>query len=225
MREVTLRACLPQAETLTAQILSVFAGQQDQHLDRGNSLAESQCRRSGTQPRCADCEDTGAMAVSTGGPGSSALQKCLCVWILTLVQAMTSAESLLDHAGFFVGGTELRTVYAAVDEAGKVEVVSGMDLRLLQESSLHSLAGTHVCTCEQARKMNCDWIVTAGFSGLKVLKTTQSGYEGFLKDKYTMLKDTKERIVATSITASWRCRPHCDLWSLIDHGNALSISF
>ena len=39
---------------------------------------------------------------------------------------------------------------------------------------------------------------------MKVLKTTQSGYEGFLHDKYTVLKDTRERIVATSITSTWR---------------------
>ena len=38
-----------------------------------------------------------------------------------------------------------------------------------------------------------------------MLKTTQSGYEGFLHDKYTLLKDTKERIVATAITSTWRC--------------------
>ena len=43
-----------------------------------------------------------------------------------------------------------------------------------------------------------------GVQDLTVLKTTQSGYEGFLKDKYTILKDTSERIVATSITATWR---------------------
>ena len=47
----------------------------------------------------------------------------------------------------------------------------------------------------------------AGVKGLKVLKTTQSGYEGFLKDKYTMLKDTRERIVATAITSTWRSVP------------------
>lgn len=38
-----------------------------------------------------------------------------------------------------------------------------------------------------------------------MLKTTQSGYEGFLHDKYTLLPDTKERMVATSITSTWKC--------------------
>lgn len=47
-------------------------------------------------------------------------------------------------------------------------------------------------------------VMLTGVQDLTVLKTTQSGYEGFLKDKYTVLKDTSERIVATSITATWR---------------------
>lgn len=41
-----------------------------------------------------------------------------------------------------------------------------------------------------------------------MLKTTQSGYSGFLHDKYTVLKDTSERMVATSITSTWKSAPH-----------------
>ncbi|PRQ55504.1 putative factor independent urate hydroxylase [Rosa chinensis] len=32
----------------------------------------------------------------------------------------------------------------------------------------------------------------------------KSGFEGFIRDKYTALPDTRERILATEITASWR---------------------
>lgn len=46
--------------------------------------------------------------------------------------------------------------------------------------------------------------VVAGVSGLKVLKTTQSGYEGFLHDDYTLLPDTRERILATSMSSTWK---------------------
>ena len=53
--------------------------------------------------------------------------------------------------------------------------------------------------------MHADARVAAGVKEMKVLKTTQSGYEGFLHDKYTVLKDTRDRIVATSITSTWRC--------------------
>lgn len=48
-------------------------------------------------------------------------------------------------------------------------------------------------------------IYVTGVKGLQVLKTTQSGYEGFLHDKYTMLPDVRDRIMATSITSTWRC--------------------
>ena len=44
----------------------------------------------------------------------------------------------------------------------------------------------------------------AGIKELSVLKTTQSGYEGYLKDKYTVLKETKERMMATTITSTWK---------------------
>lgn len=46
--------------------------------------------------------------------------------------------------------------------------------------------------------------VISGIEGLAVLKTTQSGFEGFIRDKYTILPETRERMFATEVTASWR---------------------
>ena len=46
--------------------------------------------------------------------------------------------------------------------------------------------------------------VISGFYGLTVLKTTQSGFAGFPRDRYTTLKETDDRILATSITTRWR---------------------
>ena len=39
---------------------------------------------------------------------------------------------------------------------------------------------------------------------LVILKSTGSGFMGFLKDKYTTLQETEDRIMATSLTARWR---------------------
>jgi urate oxidase len=36
-----------------------------------------------------------------------------------------------------------------------------------------------------------------------VLKTTNSGWEGFMRDEYTTLPDTNDRILATIVTATW----------------------
>jgi urate oxidase len=45
--------------------------------------------------------------------------------------------------------------------------------------------------------------VEAGIDDLLVLKTTNSGWEGFLRERYTTLPETNDRILATKITASW----------------------
>jgi urate oxidase len=37
-----------------------------------------------------------------------------------------------------------------------------------------------------------------------VLKTTKSGFVGYIKDKYTTLKETTDRIFATSVKATWK---------------------
>ena len=43
--------------------------------------------------------------------------------------------------------------------------------------------------------------VQAGISDIYVLKTTNSSWEGFLRDQYTTLPDTNDRILATVVTA------------------------
>jgi len=35
----------------------------------------------------------------------------------------------------------------------------------------------------------------------------QSGFEGFIRDKYTLLPETRERMLATAVTATWRYVP------------------
>jgi urate oxidase len=51
--------------------------------------------------------------------------------------------------------------------------------------------------------------VLAGIEDLVVLKTTKSGFEGFPRDRYTTLKETSDRILATAVQAAWRySRPH-----------------
>jgi urate oxidase len=47
----------------------------------------------------------------------------------------------------------------------------------------------------------------SGLSNLIVLKTSDSAFAGFPRDALTTLPDTVDRILATSITASWTYRP------------------
>ncbi|HLL99810.1 MAG TPA: urate oxidase [Pyrinomonadaceae bacterium] len=46
--------------------------------------------------------------------------------------------------------------------------------------------------------------VESGIEDLIVLKTTKSGFAGFIKDCYTTLPEATDRIFCTSVTAGWR---------------------
>ena len=56
--------------------------------------------------------------------------------------------------------------------------------------------------------------VTSGIRNLNLLKTTQSGFVGFHKDRYTSLPESTERFLGTSVLAEWTYAP-----------NTLSLSF
>ncbi len=49
-----------------------------------------------------------------------------------------------------------------------------------------------------------DTHVLAGLTDLVVLKTTGSEFWGFPRDRYTTLAETRDRILATAVTARWR---------------------
>lgn len=46
--------------------------------------------------------------------------------------------------------------------------------------------------------------VRAGIRGLSLLKTTRSGFVGYIKDSFTTLPETTDRIFATALNAEWR---------------------
>jgi urate oxidase len=48
--------------------------------------------------------------------------------------------------------------------------------------------------------------IVSGVTNLVVLKTTHSAFSGFPRDEHTTLPDTEDRLLATSITASWTYR-------------------
>jgi urate oxidase len=61
--------------------------------------------------------------------------------------------------------------------------------------------------------------VEAGLNGLGQIKTTGSAFAGFLRDGYTTLKETDDRIMATDVEARWKySRPPRDYgaaWSAV----------
>lgn len=66
------------------------------------------------------------------------------------------------------------------------------------------LNGSEVRTAYITVSKAGEMTISSGIQGLKILKTTQSGYAGFLHDTFTLLPDTHERILATSMTTHWK---------------------
>jgi urate oxidase len=46
--------------------------------------------------------------------------------------------------------------------------------------------------------------IQSGFTNLVVMKTADSGFEGYIKDELTTLKETSDRLFCTAVTAEWR---------------------
>jgi urate oxidase len=49
-----------------------------------------------------------------------------------------------------------------------------------------------------------DVTVEGGVDGLLIMKTAHSAFDDFLRDEFTTLPDTRDRLLATSLTARWR---------------------
>ncbi|WP_049568998.1 factor-independent urate hydroxylase [Streptomyces sp. SBT349] len=48
------------------------------------------------------------------------------------------------------------------------------------------------------------WEILSGLTGLTVMNTTGSEFRGYVKDGYTTLPETDDRVLATDVTALWR---------------------
>lgn len=64
-------------------------------------------------------------------------------------------------------------------------------------------SGPETRTAVLVRDGDTDTMIS-GFYGLTVLKSTESGFVGYPKDKYTTLAETTDRILATDIATRWR---------------------
>lgn len=56
----------------------------------------------------------------------------------------------------------------------------------------------------QVRCDRQDAQIRAGIADLLVLKTAGSAFAGFMRDEFTTLKETRDRLLATAVTATWR---------------------
>jgi len=66
-----------------------------------------------------------------------------------------------------------------------------------------------VATCTD----DAAWVV-AGLSDLVILKSTDSEFWGYPRDRYTTLAETRDRVLATALTARWRYRAATADWAV-----------
>jgi urate oxidase len=91
----------------------------------------------------------------------------------------------------------------------KVELKQSVWNRIEVDGRPHDHAftggGSHVRTCVAKQdRFNAEPELDGGVDGLLVLKTTESGWADFHSDRYRTLKDTKDRILASKVNATWR---------------------
>jgi urate oxidase len=143
----------------------------------------------------------------------------------TLAGDLAATHLTGDNSGVLPTDTQKNTVYAfARDGVGEIEDFGMRLARHFVDSqpSIHRArvhieqyqwhrndgphsfvrgAGTRTATLTYDGQQA--WVVS-GISELTVLNTTGSQFHGFVKDRYTTLAETKDRILATAVTARWR---------------------
>ncbi|XP_067892728.1 uricase isoform X2 [Heterodontus francisci] len=67
---------------------------------------------------------------------------------------------------------------------------------------IHNHEATRFCEVEQIQSEPP--VVHSGIKDMKILKTTQSGFEGFRKDPFTTLPEVRDRVFSTIVYAKWR---------------------
>lgn len=114
-------------------------------------------------------------------------------------------ESIEEFAADLVGFFFRRNpqVFAA-----EVHIEQAMWKRLTIDGKAHPdsfMRGSdEVQTATLRRTASGEESLACGFSNMIVLKTAHSGFEAFMKDELTTLKETPDRLLGTSVTAVWK---------------------
>jgi urate oxidase len=61
-----------------------------------------------------------------------------------------------------------------------------------------------LATTTVARAHDGAFTISSGLEDLVVMKTTDSAFEGYIKDELTTLRETSDRLFCTAVTAQWR---------------------
>ena len=129
------------------------------------------------------------------------------VYVIAARHGIRSIEGFVQRLG-----EHFLDTYAHVDRA-MIRCEQAVWLRITKDGQQHNHAfvggGSERNTCNLTAKRGtagAELDLQSGVSGLQVLKTTESGFVNYLRDAYTTLQPTEDRIFATAVSANWPCR-------------------
>ncbi|MBS1516964.1 MAG: urate oxidase [Bacteroidetes bacterium] len=129
------------------------------------------------------------------------------VYVIAKKDPLNSPEEFCIHLGNYFNENN-EQVFEVVINA---ELKKWKRIRVSEDAKAESVphdhsfvsGGSEVRTCRVT--LNSDIIeIRSGLKDLVVLKTTDSGFEGYIKDNFTTLPETDDRIFSTSIKADWK---------------------
>jgi urate oxidase len=125
------------------------------------------------------------------------------------VYALARQESLGEIEEFGQRlATHFLTRHSHVERA-QISISEGIWKRIITNGREHEhsfIGGTTEQRTTRIEQTRDGVSVRSGLTDLVILKTTKSGFEGYIHDEYTTLKETKDRIFGTSVTAEWAYR-------------------
>lgn len=117
----------------------------------------------------------------------------------------SSSTSMEDYAKELAGFLLGRNPQVS---SASIEVEGAMWKRLTVDGKPHPTSfmrgSSEVQTTRVARTKDEDFQIHSGFRDLVVMKTADSGFEGYIVDELTTLKPTGDRLFCTAVTAEWR---------------------
>lgn len=117
----------------------------------------------------------------------------------------SSATSMEDYAKELVDFLLSRNPQAS---SASVAIESTMWKRLTVDGKPHPTSfmrgSGELQTTTVSRAQKGSFSILSGFRNLVVMKTADSGFEGYIMDELTTLKETSDRLFCTALSAEWR---------------------
>lgn len=123
------------------------------------------------------------------------------VYVVARTSKTSNIEEFAKELGdyFLDNNVQVSKVSIVVEEAAW----EPLNVDGAPDATTFRMGGPELNTVVAVREKGGDWEVTAGVDGLTILKTADSAFTGYVKDKLTTLKPATDRILGTRATIEW----------------------